>query len=188
MFCFRRDFFPSIDAGQIQLHVRAPAATRIEETERIFQLIEKGSAGSFPEDRGSHRRQYWPAGACLQSCLHRRVTIGVNDGVILVSLKDGHVPTADYVRELRRILPAEFPKAPFTFRRRTWSPRSSISAFPPKINVRTVAMAEKNLQIAQEMQRRIAAIPGIADAHLQQELFAPPCTHRSIGRALPNSG
>src|ERR1700756_3564582 len=35
-----RDFFPEIDGGQIKLHVRAPAATRIESTERIFQDVE----------------------------------------------------------------------------------------------------------------------------------------------------
>src|SRR5262249_28004862 len=35
-----QDFFPSVDAGQIRLHVRAPAGTRIEETERIFGQVE----------------------------------------------------------------------------------------------------------------------------------------------------
>src|SRR5205807_2143834 len=36
-----RDFFPAVDAGQIRLHVRAPAGTRLEETERYFADVEQ---------------------------------------------------------------------------------------------------------------------------------------------------
>ena len=68
-----RDFFPLIDGGQIQLHVRAPAGTRIETTEAIFQAVEDKIREVIPEnDRELHRRQYRLAGARLQSRLHRR--------------------------------------------------------------------------------------------------------------------
>ena len=69
-----RDFFPAIDGGQIQLHVRAPAGTRIEATERIFQAVEDKIREVIPEsDRAADRRQYRTAGARLQSGLHRRL-------------------------------------------------------------------------------------------------------------------
>ena len=69
-----RDFFPLIDGGQIQLHVRAPAGTRIEATERIFQDVEDKIREVIPEkDRAADRRQYRAAGARLQSRLHRRL-------------------------------------------------------------------------------------------------------------------
>ena len=65
-----RDFFPAIDGGQIQLHVRAPAGTRIETTERIFQAVEDKIREVIPEsERQTDRRQYRSAGACLQSGL-----------------------------------------------------------------------------------------------------------------------
>src|SRR6202041_364138 len=94
-----RDFFPEIDGGQIKLHVRAPAATRIEATERIFQEVEDKIREVIPEsdrdlivvDIGVPQRAY-------NLAYTDGSTINVNDGVILVSLKEGHPPTAGYGR------------------------------------------------------------------------------------------
>jgi multidrug efflux pump subunit AcrB len=179
-----RDFFPTIDAGQIQLHVRAPPATRIEETERIFELVEDRIRRIIPEkDRGQIVDNIGLPARLYNLAFADGSTIGVNDGVILVSLKDGHAPTADYVRQLRRTLPAEFPESTFYFQAADMVTQILNFGLPAQINVRTVGYdSEKNLQIAQELQRRIAAIPGIADAHLQQELFAP-AFYASIDRA-----
>jgi multidrug efflux pump subunit AcrB len=179
-----RDFFPTIDAGQIQLHVRAPAATRIEETERIFESIEDRIRQIIPEkDRGQIVDNIGLPARLYNLAFADGSTIGVNDGVILVSLKDGHEPTADYVRQLRRSLPAEFPESTFYFQAADMVTQILNFGLPAQINVRTVGYdREKNLQIAQELQRRIAAIPGIADAHLQQEMFAP-ALYASIDRA-----
>jgi multidrug efflux pump subunit AcrB len=179
-----RDFFPTIDAGQIQLHVRAPPATRIEETERIFESVEDRIRQVIPEkDRGQIVDNIGLPARLYNLAFADGSTIGVNDGVILVSLKDGHAPTADYVRQLRRTLPADFPESTFYFQAADMVTQILNFGLPAQINVRTVGYdSEKNLQIAQELQRRIAAIPGIADAHLQQELFAP-AFYASIDRA-----
>ena len=68
-----RDFFPIIDGGQIQLHVRVPAGTRIEKTEQIFQAVEDKIREIIPDGGArSHRRQYRPAGPLLQLCVRRR--------------------------------------------------------------------------------------------------------------------
>ena len=179
-----RDFFPTIDAGQIQLHVRAPPATRIEETERIFESVEDRIRQVIPEkDRGQIVDNIGLPARLYNLAFADGSTIGVNDGVILVSLKDGHAPTADYVRQLRRTLPADFPESTFYFQAADMVTQILNFGLPAQINVRTVGYdSENNLQIAQELQRRIAAIPGIADAHLQQELFAP-AFYASIDRA-----
>src|ERR1700755_1159286 len=112
MFVFvGRDFFPVIDGGQIQLHVRAPAGTRIEKTEQIFQAIEDKIREVIPADQrdmivdniGLPARTY-------NYAFGDGTAIGVNDGVVLVALKEGHQPTADYVRKLRQLLPAAFPE------------------------------------------------------------------------------
>jgi multidrug efflux pump subunit AcrB len=100
-------------------------------------------------------------------------TINVNDGVILVSLKEGHAPTATYMRKLREVLPAAFPSATFYFQAADMITQVLNFGLPSQIDVRVVGRDRAtNLLVAHELRRRLAAIPGIADAHLQQELDA----------------
>jgi multidrug efflux pump subunit AcrB len=169
------DFFPLIDGGQIQLHVRAPAGTRIEATEAVFQAVEDKIREVIPaaeRDRivdniGLPARAYNLAFADGS-------TIGVNDGVILVALRDGHAPTADYVRKLRTALPAAFPDTLFYFQPADMVTQILNFGLPSQIDVRTVGYDRvTNLQVAKKLKRRIAAIAGIADAHLRQEVDAP---------------
>jgi multidrug efflux pump subunit AcrB len=170
-----RDFFPLIDGGQIQLHVRAPAGTRIETTERVFQAVEDKIRQIIPEDQrhlivdniGLPARSY-------NLAFSDGSTIGPNDGVIQVQLKEGHAPTAGYVRKLREVLPAAFPDTTFYFQAADMVTQILNFGLPAQINVRTVGYDRAtNLSVAKELRQRIGAIPGIADAHLQQEVDAP---------------
>ncbi len=170
-----RDFFPAVDGGQIQLHVRAPAGTRIEKTEEIFQAIEDKIREVIPDNEreqildniGLPARNYNLAFA-------DGTTIGVNDGVILVTLKEGHPPTASYVHKLREALPAAFPEVTFYFQAADMVTQILNFGIPAQIDVRTVGYDRaNNLAVAREIKERLAAIPGIADAHLQQEVDAP---------------
>jgi multidrug efflux pump subunit AcrB len=179
-----RDFFPTIDGGQIQLHVRARAGTRIETTERIFQAVEEKVREIIPERErerivdniGLPARSYNLAFADGS-------TIGINDGVILVALKEGHAPTGEYVRKLREALPAAFPDVLFYFQPADMVTQILNFGLPAQIDVRTVGYDRAtNLRVANELRRRIAAIPGITDAHLQQEVEAP-AFYATIDRA-----
>jgi multidrug efflux pump subunit AcrB len=170
-----RDFFPVIDGGRIQLHVRAPAGTRIEATERLFQAIEDKIRELIPEqDRelivdniGLPARPY-------NLAFTDGSTIGVNDGVILVALKEGHAPTEGYVRQLRRELPGAFPQAVFYFQAADMVTQILNFGLPAQIDVRTVGYDRaNNLKVAHELRRRLTTIPGVVDAHLQQEVDAP---------------
>jgi len=169
-----RDFFPLIDGGQIQLHVRAPAGTRIESTEAVFQAVEDKIREVIPEKErslivdniGLPARSYNLAFADGS-------TIGVNDGVIQVALKEGHKPTADYVKKLRQVLPAAFPEDVFYFQAADIVTQILNFGLPAQIDVRTVGVDPANLSVAKQLRQRIAAIPGIVDAHLQQEVDAP---------------
>jgi multidrug efflux pump subunit AcrB len=170
-----RDFFPAIDGGQIKLHVRAPAATRIEATEVIFQAVEDKIREIIPEqernlivdDIGLPQRVY-------NLAFTDGSTIGANDGVILVALKEGHAPTAHYVRKLREVLPAALPEVTFYFQAADMVTQILNFGLPAQIDVRTVGRDRAtNLRVARELRQRIVAIPGIADAHLQQEMDAP---------------
>ncbi|MBV8241353.1 MAG: efflux RND transporter permease subunit [Hyphomicrobiales bacterium] len=170
-----RDFFPAIDGGQIKLHVRAPAGTRIEATEAVFEAVENKIREVIPErerdlivdDIGIPQRTY-------NLAFTDGSTIGPNDGVILVALKQGHAPTADYVGKLREALPAVFPEVTFYFQAADMVTQILNFGLPAQIDVRTVGRDRAtNLRVTQELRRRIAAIPGIVDAHLQQEIDGP---------------
>jgi multidrug efflux pump subunit AcrB len=170
-----RDFFPIIDGGQIQLHVRAPAGTRIEKTEQIFQAVEDKIREVIPE----HERELIVDNIGLPARSYNYAfgdgtAIGVNDGVILVALKEGHEPTEGYIRKLRQVLPDAFPEDVFYFQAADMVTQILNFGIPAQINVRTVGYDRTtNLRIAKELRQRIAAIPGVADAHLQQEVSAP---------------
>jgi multidrug efflux pump subunit AcrB len=170
-----RDFFPIIDGGQIQLHVRVPAGTRIEKTEQIFQAIEDKIREVIPD----HERDLIVDNIGLPSRSYNYAfgdgtAIGVNDGVIQVALKEGHAPTATYVRRLREALPAAFPEDLFYFQAADMVTQILNFGIPAQIDVRTVGYdRNKNLRIAKELQKRIAALPGLADVHLQQEVNGP---------------
>ena len=169
-----RDFFPLIDAGQIQLHVRAPPATRIESTERILQAVEDKIREVIPEtDRELIIDNIGLPARVYNWAFADGSTIGINDGVILVSLKDGHKPTAAYIRKLRQVLPAAFPEEIFYFQAADIVTQILNFGLPAQIDVRTVGRGLNNLSIANELRRRLAVIPGIVDAHLQQEVDAP---------------
>ncbi|QEX17053.1 RND transporter [Hypericibacter terrae] len=169
------DFFPQVDAGLIQLHVRAPARTRIERTEQMFQEIEDNIRQQIPEkdlsfvldNIGLPQRVY-------NLAFTDGTTIGVNDGQILLQLKDGHAPTADYVKKLRQELPIAFPDVQFYFQPADLATQVLNFGVPSQIDVQVQGRDRAaNEEIAKTLQQRLAAIPGVVDAHLQQELDAP---------------
>jgi multidrug efflux pump subunit AcrB len=169
-----RDFFPLIDGGQIQLHVRAPAGTRIESTEAIFQQVEDKIREVIPEkDRELIIDNIGLPARAYNLAFADGSTIGVNDGVIQVQLKEGHKPTADYVKKLRQVLPAAFPESTFYFQAADIVTQILNFGLPAQIDVRTVGTGSNNLSVARELRERLAAIPGIVDAHLQQEVDGP---------------
>jgi multidrug efflux pump subunit AcrB len=169
-----RDFFPLIDGGQIQLHVRAPAGTRIESTEAIFQKVEDKIREVIPDkDRELIIDNIGLPARVYNLAFADGSTIGINDGVIQVQLKEGHKPTADYIKKLRQVLPVVFPEDTFYFQAADMVTQILNFGLPAQIDVRTVGSDTHNLEVAKELRRRLAAIPGIADAHLQQEVDGP---------------
>jgi multidrug efflux pump subunit AcrB len=170
-----RDFFPTIDSGQIQLHVRAPAGTRIEATEVLFSQVEDKIREIIPDSErerivdniGLPARSYNLAFADGS-------TIGSNDGVIVVALKEGHAPTESYINRLRLALRENFPQALFYFQAADMVTQILNFGLPAQIDIRTVGYDRaNNLRVAREIARRLGAEPGFADAHLQQEVDAP---------------
>ena len=169
------DFFPTVDAGLIQLHVRAPARTRIERTQQIFANIEDNIRAHIPaselelvlDNIGLPQRTY-------NLAFTDGTTIGVNDGTIQIELKEGHAPTASIVRILRDELPAAFPATQFYFQPADLVTQILNFGVPSQIDVQVQGRDRAaNAEIAKDIARQIANVPGIVDAHVQQELNAP---------------
>ncbi|SFJ97420.1 efflux RND transporter permease subunit [Methylocapsa palsarum] len=169
------DFFPTVDAGLIQLHVRALARTRIERTESIFQAIEDNIRAEIPasdlklvlDNIGLPQRTY-------NLAFTDGSAIGVNDGVIQIELAEGHAPTAEIIKKLRAELPLAFPDVLFYFQPADLVTQVLNFGVPTQIDVQVQGRdREGNKEIARQLQQKIADVPGVVDAHVQQELDAP---------------
>ena len=169
-----RDFFPAVDAGLIQLHVRAPARTRIEDTEKDFQRVEDYIRGVIPDkDRDLILDNIGIPQRLYNLAFTDNTVIGVNDGIIQISLKPGHRPTQDYVRTLRQGLGEAFPGLLFYFQPADMVTQILNFGVPTQIDVQIQGRDPGNVELAKEAQKRVANIRGVVDAHIQQELDAP---------------
>ncbi len=165
-----QDFFPAVDAGQFRLHVRAPAGTRIEETEALFGRVEDAIRKVVPD--GERSMILDNMGLTQSFTIMAYVdngTVSDSDGEILVSLKPNHRPTADYVTRLRNELPAQFPGCTFYFMPADITSQILDFGLPAPIDVQVVGIDRPgDLAVAQKIQKEIAKLPGLADVHVQQ--------------------
>src|SRR5439155_932028 len=185
-----QDFFPSVDAGQFRMHVRTPAGTRIEETERIFGQIEDAIREFVPDsDRAMILDNMGLTQSFTIMAYVDNGTVSEADGEILVALKPEHGPSADYVAQLRRELPRRFPQCTFFFEPADITSQILNFGLPAPIDVQVVGVnREGNLAVAQKLRREIARIPGVAGEH--QPLRRPAglrCLRQRAG-ARPGSG
>ena len=165
-----RNFFPSVDAGNILMHVRTQVGTRVEETanqladvqKAIRKIIPPGEIDTLVDNIGM------PISG-INMTYNNTGVIGPQDGDIQIKLKEGHRPTAEYVQALREQLPRLFPGMNFSF-----LPADIVSQIlnfgapaPIDLQIRG-ANLEANFAYANKLLSRIRHIPGIADARIQQ--------------------
>lgn len=173
-----RDFFPAVDGGQFRLHVRAPAGTRIEETERLFGRVEQTIRRTIPAQELELILDNigLPVGG-VNLAFSDSATIGASDGEILVALKEGeHRPTGEYVERLRRTLKAEFPEAVFFFQASDIVTQILNFGLPAPIDIQIAgpgANRQRNYALARELETRVRLVAGAADVHLHQVVDAP---------------
>ncbi len=170
-----RDFFPIVDAGQFRLHVRAPAGTRVEETERAFTRVENVIREIIPAEELVTVLDNIGLPNGLNLAFSDSATISSADGEILVSLnQEKHGSTWNYVRQIRARLNREFPD--FTFFTQPSDIVGQILNFglPAPIDVQIAGRDRfANYKLAQELSSRIARIPGAVDVHVHQIINAP---------------
>jgi multidrug efflux pump subunit AcrB len=170
-----RDFFPTVDAGQIRLHVRAPTGTRIEETERVFGQVEDVIRDEVPnEERDTILDNMGVSPFFTNTAYISNELVSVYDGEILVSLKPGHKPTAEHIRRLRQELPKKFPGCTFDFLPADITGQVLTFGKSAPINVQVVGVRrEENLALAKTLREQLARVPGVVDVRLRQIPDAP---------------
>ncbi|HTL30836.1 MAG TPA: efflux RND transporter permease subunit [Tepidisphaeraceae bacterium] len=172
-----QDFFPSVDAGQLRLHVRAPAGTRLEETERYYAKVIDLIRETIPPDEiDTVLDNMGIPNSTINLSLSDGSMISPADGEILVSLKEHHKPTADYQHVLRKKLEQQFPQLVCFFQPSDIATQVLNFGLPASIDVQVTGPminAPKNAEIAKAMLADIRKIPGAADLRMAQVTNAP---------------
>jgi multidrug efflux pump subunit AcrB len=171
-----RDFFPAVDAGQLRLHVRCPAGTRIEQTEVYFQQVEDFIRRVIPAAELSVINDNIGLPNSINLARTDSVTVGPSDGEILVALNPTHAPTAGYLKTLRDELPKRFPNLEFFSQPADIVSQILNFGLPAPLDVQVsgpIAESDKNYQAASQIAREVAGVPGAVDVHVQQMLGAP---------------
>jgi CzcA family heavy metal efflux pump len=169
------NFFPSVDAGQMTIHVRAPIGTRLEDTSLEFGRIENTVRNVIPPDElASLVDNIGLPNSSINTVYSNSGVIGPEDGDLYVSLKPHHHPTADYVKKLREVLPRDYPGTTFAF-----LPADIVSQIlnfgsPAPIDLQIAGPnADANRIYANSLMRQMRGIRGLADMRMQQPEGGP---------------
>jgi multidrug efflux pump subunit AcrB len=180
-----QNFFPAVDSGQILMHLRAQPGTRIEETARLFDLVEQTVRQTIPPSALDNIvDNIGLPFSGINMAYQNTGTIGPADGDALITLKEDHAPTDGYIKELRRILPQKYPGTTFSF-----LPADIVSqilnfGLPAPIDVQVVGNNQlANYAYATDLLKRIRTVSGIADLRIQQ-VFNYPQINVDVDRTL----
>ncbi len=178
-----QDFFPKVDSGQIKLHLRARAGTRIEETARLSELVERSIRDQIPPDEiSSIIDNIGLPYSSINLSYSTSAPVGPSDADILVSLSEKHHPTAQYEHDLRMRLGQEFPGVSFSF-----LPADIVSqilnfGLPAPIDVQVVGFnVEENRKFTDQLLQRMRTVSGLVDLRVQQP-FDQPYLHIKVDR------
>ena len=165
-----QDFFPDTDSGEFILHVRGKTGLRIEETARLCDLVEKSIRQEIPAKEVDTIIDNIGLPYSQINTMHMTSgTIGANDADILVTLKENHHPTANYVRDLRKQLPKEFPGSTFYFLPADIVTQILNFGLPAPMDVQIESNdIAANHEIADKLLTQMRQVPGLTDLRIQQ--------------------
>ncbi len=168
------DFFPYVDSGQMRLHVYPPEGMRPEDAEQYFAAIEKEIRRVIPaEEVKLILDNIGLPNSGINLAFSDSSVTSDSDGDILISLKPGPRNTQLYMRQLRTDLHRKFPDGTFFFTPANITNQILDFGLPAPIDLQVSGRAKTNYQLAQQLLKQVQAIPGIADAHIHQEIANP---------------
>jgi multidrug efflux pump subunit AcrB len=170
------DFFPPIDAGQLRLHLNAPAGTRVEETERVFRKVEHAVRKIIdPADLELLVDNIGMPVSGVNYAFSDCQTIGEADGEILVTLKEHRKKsTWYYQKKIREMITADFPECSYYFQPADIITQILNAGLPAPIDIKILGFdRQANFQAALDIKRAVEKIPGAVDVCLHQVTNAP---------------
>jgi len=169
-----QDFFPYVDSGQMRLHVNPPVGLRAEDSEQYFAAVEQEIRKDIPAGRIQTIIDNigLPAGG-INLAFGNNATISNTDGEILIALTPGGRNTQEYMRTLRSHLAQKFPDGTFFFTPANMTNEILDFGLPAPIDLQVTGRAPGNYSLAQDLERKIAAIPGAVDVHIHQQVNYP---------------
>jgi multidrug efflux pump subunit AcrB len=174
VFVIGMDFFPSVDAGLMKLHFRAPIGTRIEETERMVDQVEQSIRKVIPPREIETINDMIGVPIFYNLAFVQTDNISGMDAEILISLKPGHRPTAYYQKKLRDTLPRSFPGSRFYFQAADIVTQVLNFGHTSPLDVQIEgADLNRSYEYALKMSDALRVIPGTADVHIKQVLDYP---------------
>ncbi|WP_263385128.1 efflux RND transporter permease subunit [Granulicella arctica] len=170
-----RDFFPSVDGGQIKLHIRAKPGTRIETTKVLFSQVEEKIRSTIPADETELiMDNIGLTPETFNYAFGDGATISSADGEVLIALNaKHHGPTQEYVKQLRSQLQQQFPDLTFFFQPADMVTQILNFGLPAPIDVQVQGYDPANYDIARHLRERLATVPGTVDVHMHQVVDAP---------------
>jgi multidrug efflux pump subunit AcrB len=170
-----QDFFPSVDAGQIKLHLRGPTGIRIDETAVLCDRVEATIREIIPRrEIATMVDNIGVPYSGINLSYSTSAPVGPGDADIFVNLTGDHHPTADYMRALRQRLPQLYPSTMFAF-----PPADIVSqilnfGLPAPLDVQISGFdVEANRAYANALLERMRTIPGAVDLRIQQAFNYP---------------
>ena len=171
-----RDFFPTVDAGQVRLHLRARSGTRLEETARLCDAVEAGIRQIIPpQELDSLIDNIGVPYSGINLSYSTSAPVGPGDADIMIALREGHRrPTAEYVRMLRAQLRDEFPGTSFAFLPSDIVNQILNFGLPAPLDVQVVGNnIDANRSFANNLLAKLKTIPGAVDLRIQQAFDYP---------------
>jgi multidrug efflux pump subunit AcrB len=169
-----RDFFPGIKSGEIDMHMRAPVGTRLEDASKIAVLVNASIRHILPGQVTNVLDNCGLPVSGINEAYNSTGTIGPQDCDITISLRNSRSPVDDYRFKLRRELPKLFPGTAFTFLPGDITAKILNFGLPAPIDVQISGNSQTaNFAYAQALAARLRKIPGSADVNIQQTLNQP---------------
>ena len=170
-----QDFFPSVDAGQFKLHVRARTGTRIEEMARLCDEVDRAIRREIPQrEVVTIIDNIGIPYSGLNLSYGNSGVVSSADADITVSLSRDHHPTEDYVQALREKLAAQFPSVTFYSLPVDMTTQILNFGLPAPLDIQVIGQnVEANHAFAEKLMHEIKYVPGTADLHIQQPFNLP---------------
>jgi multidrug efflux pump subunit AcrB len=173
-----QDFFPSVDAGQFKIHVRARTGTRIEETALLCDRIDATIREQIPaREVVTIVDNVGLPTSGLNLSYSTSAPIGPADADIQVQLSEDHHPTPAYVERLRTVLNRQYPGVTFYVLPVDIVTQILNFGLSAPIDIQLVGPdLYGNRAVAERMLNEVRYVPGAADARIQQPFDLPNMT------------